>query len=40
MARFVISRGLLWGPMCDLIEGVIAWLRVTCSDVNMCVIMY
>ena len=36
MARFVIDYGLLRGPLCDLFECVISWLRVTCLDVNVC----
>ena len=31
--------GLLRGPLCDLFEYVIAFLRVTCLDVNMCVLV-
>ena len=38
MARFDYC-GLLQGPLCDLFECVIAWLRVTCLDVNVCALI-
>ena len=28
------------GPVCDCFECVIALLRVTCLDVNVCVLIY
>ena len=33
--RFVIVVACFGGPLCDLFEGIITWLRVTCLDVNM-----
>ena len=39
-ARFVTVCGLLQDPLYDLFESVITRLRVTCLDVNMCVLIY